>query len=186
MDPITISAAVVSTTFLVEGVKFLWKQADTIVNRYQQRKYEQIEAEKQVVVEVDSLPEVMEALPAMTIDFERAKEKGAKLALLSEDLEPYAKGEKMPDSNDRALVETMDALQKMIEYVYHHRFQIKEERRQAIIEATGGGRVEIEDSRQTVSSNGRAAIRADGRGSEVKIGKSVQRISSTRPEGENK
>ena len=114
-DPITISAAVVGTAFLVEDVKFLWKQADTITTRYNERKYRQIDDAEQAKIKVEDTPAVLQPAPELTIDFDRAQEKGAKMVMLSEALEPYAKGQKVARADDPDLLQTMDALQQMID-----------------------------------------------------------------------
>lgn len=180
MEPITISLLALGTVFANEGIKFLWKQAETIVNRYNERKYKEIdekkEKEKLAKVETTDKPKFLELPQTLTIDFDRAKEKAAKLAILSEALAPYVTGGKQPDASDEDLKRTMDTVQQLIEYVYNHQFQIDEEVRRNIVEATGGGSVEMEENVQRAKESGENVIRADGTGSSVKIGKSEQEI----------
>lgn len=130
MDPITISLVVLGTTFATEGIKFLWKQADTIVNRYNDRKYKAVDTAQEqaesalTTVETSDAPKFLDLPPTLTIDFNRAKEKAAKLAILSEALTPYMHGEKLPDAADDDLKDTLDTVQQMVEYVYHQSFAV--------------------------------------------------------------
>lgn len=182
MDPITISLVVLGTAFANEGIKFLWKQADTIVNRYNDRKYKVLDKQHEQAesalakVETTDAPKFLELPPTLTIDFDRAQEKVAKLAILSEALTPYIHGEKLPDKADDDLKETLDTLQQMVEYVYRRPLQVTEETRRNIVEATGGGAIQVDENVQHITNTGENVIRADGGGSSVKIGKSEQTI----------
>ena len=182
MDPITISLVVLGTAFATEGIKFLWKQADTIVNRYNERKYKELDKKQAQAeaalakVETADAPAFLKLPHTLTIDFDRAQEKAAKLAILSEALTPYISGEKLPDAADEDLKGTLDTLQQMVEYVYGQPLQVTEETRRNIVEATGGGKVQVDENVQQVKEAGENVIRADGDGSSVKIGKSEQKI----------
>lgn len=186
MEPISISLLVLGTAFANEGIKFLWKQADTIVNRYNERKYKdsdknnsQAEVKNQeALVKVDTAdaPHFLELPSSFSIDFDRVKEKAGNLAVLGEALAPYVKEESQPDTLDKELTQTMDTLQQILEYVYHQPFQVNEEVRRNIVEATLGGTVDIGTSVQQITKSGENVIRAEDPGSSVKIGKSDQKI----------
>jgi hypothetical protein len=191
MDPsTTISLAALGSEFLKEGIKFLGKQAEIIVNRYNERKYkekdkakEQAEAkeqEKLAVVETSEAPDFLQLPPALTIDFDRAKEKKARLIVLSEALTPYITGDRQPDASDDELKSTMITLQQLIEYVYRRPLQIKEEVRRNIVEAVRGGKVELDENIQHIKEAGGNVIRAEDAGSTVIIGKSEQKIERNR------
>lgn len=177
-DPITISAAVVGTAFLVEDVKFLWKQADTITTRYNERKYRQIDDAEQAKIKVEDTPAVLQPAPELTIDFDRAQEKGAKMVMLSEALEPYAKGQKVARADDPDLLQTMDALQQMIEYVTHYQFQVTPERAEIVNQARAGGKIEMEESTQSIKGTGTIQNIAACDDSSIKIGVNIQEIEN--------
>ncbi|MDA3895362.1 MAG: hypothetical protein PF482_04345 [Desulfobacteraceae bacterium] len=186
MEPVTISLIVLGTAFTNEGIKFLWKQADTIVNRYNKRRYKDFDQnnapaeakDPETIVTIDTAdaPRFLELPSSFSIDFDRAKEKAGNLAVLSEALAPYAKDERRPDTLDKELTRTMDTLQQILEYVYHQPFQVNEEVCRNIVEATRGGTVDIGTSDQHVKESGENVIRAEGPGSSIKIGKSDQKI----------
>ena len=182
MEPVTIGTVVLGTAFAIEGIKFLWKQADTIVNRYNDRKYKQLDERKEraetelAKLETAGAPAFLALPPEMKIDFDRAEEKAAKLTILSEALTPYVSGEKSPDAADENLKGTLDTLQRLVEYVLHQPLQIDEQVRRNIVEAKGGGKIEIGENFQRVEEPGENVIRADGAGSSVKIGRNEQII----------
>ncbi len=103
---------VISATLTKKGIEFLWKQAETIIRRCKERK------ESEVVI-VDK-PENIELPPKVRIDFDRAQEKATKLVILSEELSQYLRG-KTPDE------QTIEATQKMIEYIYNQQFVVHKE-----------------------------------------------------------
>ena len=184
MEPITMSLLVLGTAFANEGIKFLWKQADTIVNRYNERKYKKIDKEKEqqekqaalAQVETGDTPKFLELPPVLNIDFDRVEEKATELGSLKNALTPYVIGDTSPDAADENLKCAMDTLQQIIGYIYHNPIQISEQARQTIVAATAGGKVTIKKGRQQVRGQGEAKIIAEGEGSSVTIGEIDQNV----------
>lgn len=183
MDPITISMVVLGTAFAMEGIKFLWKQADTIVNRHNERTYKQLDTPQAAAavtalatVETADAPEFLDLPANLTIDFDQADEHIAELGELRNSLTPYILGDLSPTASDDSLKGTLDTVQHMLESIYHHPLQVTEETRRNIVEATGGGTVRIDKNVQHVQETGENVIRSDGEASSVHIGTSEQTI----------
>ncbi len=182
MEPITISAVVLGTAFAMEGIKFLWKQADTIVNRHNDRKYKALDTQQEAAdaalatVETAAAPEFLDLPATLTIDFDRAEECVGELGELRNSLTPYVLGELSPTASNDTLKGTLDTVQQMLESIYHHPLQVTEETRRNIVAATGGGTVQLNENVQHVKETGENVISADGDKSSVTIGTSRQSI----------
>lgn len=130
-DPITL--AVVGSTVLVEGIKFLYNQANEVLKRWRARrdaaKENDVEPEKPQPVEVKLPPAFDGQLSNPQIHFDAVKRLEGNLREVVKDLSLYAAGADDVDNSNTQLMENVDALRQMLEAIYQQRITFKGEAR---------------------------------------------------------
>lgn len=174
-EPITL--AVVSGALLTEGVKFLYSQAGDILKRWRERREAagQGKAESQEGAEPlgTQFPPIFEgALTHPVIHFDAVERAEGELRDLRRALADYAEGIENIDHNDKELLETTDALRRILEVVYRQRITFKGEQR-----AASGPLVEGEVDVDQVTGYA-AAVRARA----IESGQISGRLRATRVE----
>jgi hypothetical protein len=135
-DP--ISLALIGTTVLTEGIKFLYGQASKILERRAARK-ETAEKEAASAASTPKTEPTQVQLPAIfqgqlrspEIDFDEVERQYKALLLLRGKLVNYADGAIDVDPNDNDLMADVDALRQLLESVYGQKITFKGERREA-------------------------------------------------------
>jgi hypothetical protein len=131
-EPITL--AVVGSALLSEGVKFLYSQAGDILKRWRERKEAAAEGEAQSSEGAEPVgtqfPPIFEGtLTRPVIHFDAVERTEGELRDLRRALSDYAEGIENVDHNDEELLETTDALRRILEVVYRQRITFKGEQR---------------------------------------------------------
>lgn len=180
-DPITLS--VLGGVALTEGVKFLYGQATELLKRRRERRDGEagaVEVEPAEVPELDG--ELRLPLRADAAVLDRVE---PDLKELRRKLQDYADGVEAIGSEDRDLLESADAVRRLLEAVYGQRITFRGERRAASGPVVEGG-IDVDvvagyaaavRARVITGGTVRAAVRANevGEGGEV-VGVDVDRI----------
>ncbi|MFI9007540.1 hypothetical protein ACIGNX_09955 [Actinosynnema sp. NPDC053489] len=178
-DPLTLS--VLGAAALTEGVKFLYGQATELLKRRRERRDEAIEVSPGAVPELEGglrLP-----LRADDAVLERVE---PDLRELRRRLQDYADGVEAVASGDRELLESADAVRRLLEAVYGQRITFRGERRETSgpvvegeidVESVAGYAAAVRARAVTGGATVRAAVRVTevGENAEV-IGVDVDRI----------
>lgn len=176
MDPVTtISAAVIGTEFLKEGIKFLWKQADDIIKRHIAKNDEKKKAADTTLKPV-KVPAFLETPPALMVDDAEVEKRVADLTVIKNSIEPYLDKDLSP-AEAETVKKYLDTLQSLVEAIYHYKFRVNPEILQNIIHAGNDSHIEADEVKQDIG-NGRTAqnkVAAQDRSS-VKIKKIDQVI----------
>lgn len=146
-DPITLSA--LGALALTEGVKFLYNQAAEILKRWLQRKDAttkdaKVDLPKKEALTVDIPPIFEGQLSSIQIHFDAVEKLEKPLLELKRDLSGYADGSEQVNTNDKTLLEQVDALRCLIEAIYQQRITFKGEQRPSsgpVVE----GRISVQD-----------------------------------------
>jgi hypothetical protein len=122
MEPFSLAA--LSAVTLTEGVKFLYGQAGEILKRRRERKKAEEEgrpvpAPEPVEIRDQGILEG-ELAPAM-VDLETVERLEEDLKVLSQRLGNYAGGIEEVDPGDQELLQTFDALRRVLEAIYQQR-----------------------------------------------------------------
>jgi hypothetical protein len=176
MDPVTtISAAVIGTEFLKEGIKFLWNQADQIIKRHIARKDERKKAADAAKKTIE-VPAFLETPPALTVDDAEAEKRLADLTVMKNSIEPYLDKDLSP-AEAETVKKYLDTLQSLVEAIYHYKFRVNPEVLQNIIHAGNGSHIEADEVKQDIGNVGTAQNKVDAQDhSSIKIKKISQEI----------
>ena len=172
-EPITLSA--LGAVALTEGIKFLYSQAGEILKRWRERQDTAKEASAQPnqteSVQVN-LPPIFEGqLSAPKIHFDLVQRSEKELRALRKDLTDYAEGIETVDEKDENLLQTIDALRRLLETVYQQRLTFKGEQRSPsgpVVE----GRIDVEE----VLGYAAAVRAAKVKSGELKVDAKVKRV----------
>lgn len=122
MEPISIAAGTLGTTFLKEGIKFLWNQAGKIIDRYHEKKKEEQEkgkADIETLARIEEpAPEFVELSPVRTIDFAVVEQKLKELRHLRKELSTYALGDEEITLQNEDMLEYVDQLQRLLSEIF--------------------------------------------------------------------
>ncbi|MFJ6673777.1 hypothetical protein ACIQMJ_21940 [Actinosynnema sp. NPDC091369] len=180
-DPLALS--VLGAAALTEGIKFLYGQATELLRRRRERRDEAgaLEVEPAEVPELDG--ELRLPLRADDAVLERV---GPDLKELRRKLQDYADGVEEVVPDDRDLLESADAVRRLLEAVYGQRITFRGERRAASgpvvegeidVDVVAGYAAAVRARAITGGATVRASVRANevAEGAEV-IGVDVDRI----------
>jgi hypothetical protein len=131
-DPLTL--ATVGSSLLTEGIKFLYKQAGEALKHWREGRNE---ASKRTVDQVERVssssiqpPPIFEGqLAPLEINIEMVQRLEGPMRQLRHDLADYVDGTETVDAANLRLVETIDALRRVMEIVYGQRITLKGEQR---------------------------------------------------------
>ncbi|MBP2705455.1 hypothetical protein JOL79_16715 [Microbispora sp. RL4-1S] len=127
-DSLTLGA--LGAVALSEGIKFLYDEARELLKRWRERR------DRDVVEVPGSAAEVLDApLAAAEVADSVVAENSESLTSLRRELIEYAEEGRVPDPGDRGLLETVDALRRVLEVAYGQRITFRGEQR----EPTGTG-----------------------------------------------
>ncbi|TQM78285.1 hypothetical protein FHX81_0547 [Saccharothrix saharensis] len=172
-DPLALS--VLGAAALTEGIKFLYGQATELLRRRRERRDEAaaLEVEPAEVPELDG--ELRLPLRADGAVLERVE---PDLKELRRKLQDYADGVEEVASDDRGLLESADAVRRLLEAVYGQRITFRGEQRAASGPVVEGG-IDVDVVAGYVAAvraravTGGATVRASVRANEVAEGAEV-------------
>jgi hypothetical protein len=130
MEPFSLAA--LSAVTLTEGVKFLYGQAGEILKRRRERKKAEEEGRPVPAPEPVEIPDqgILEGeLAPAIVDLETVERLEEDLKVLSQRLGNYAGGIEEVDPGDQELLQTFDALRRVLEAIYQQRITFKGEDR---------------------------------------------------------
>ena len=135
-DPVTFSAAALGMAALTEGIKFLYGQAGDLLKHWRQRKDakgKDTSGAAVVAAPAVKLPEAVFAgqLVDPAIHVDALNVAAPQLLALRQELMPYVEGVADIATEDRALLDRVDALRNLLEAVYQQRVTFRGEQRDA-------------------------------------------------------
>lgn len=127
MEPVTL--ALVGTTVLTEGIKFLYTQAAEVLKCWRDRKAgREVEAQAPIPPPPQALLDG--TLAPLAIDFAAVECLHEDIKQLAGVLGDFAGGLEEPDPHDAGLAAAADGLRRALEVVYNQRITFKGEQRE--------------------------------------------------------
>jgi S1-C subfamily serine protease len=129
-DPLSLS--VIGATIAVEGVKFLYRQADALLDAWKKRRRRGTDVAKDESLDVPlpASPALVSAPKPGGADAARVEEASEALEALATALYPYAEeGQPVPDDS-RTLSESVASLRQLLEAIYRQPLTFKGEQRE--------------------------------------------------------